>query len=72
MDAVSVEDPPMELRSADHGPDPCGVITPLDPIRTRNLLCIYNLLSDWEHILLGISNGFDVGINSLLEHTLIF
>jgi hypothetical protein len=72
MDAASAEDPPMEPRPAGCDPDPRCVVTPLDVNKTRALLCEYGLLSDWDHILHGIANGFDVGIKSPPSCTLIF
>lgn len=42
------------------------------PLKTRMLLCKYRLLSQQEHILKGIANGFDVGLTSPPDHTLIF
>jgi hypothetical protein len=71
-DAASAGGLPMELKPAGCRPDLCCIITPLDVNKTRLLLCKYRLLSDWEHILQGITNGFDVGIRSPPDCTLIF
>jgi hypothetical protein len=71
-DAASAEGLPMELKPAGCEPDPCCVTTPLNVNKTKLLLCKYGLLSDWEHILQGIANGFDVGIKSRPNCTLIF
>jgi hypothetical protein len=72
MDVASAEDPPMEPRPAGCDPDPRRVVTPLDVNKTRALLCKYGLLPDWDHILQGITNGFNVGIKSPPSCTLIF
>jgi hypothetical protein len=72
MGAASAVGPPMELGPVKCGPDPCCVVTPLDVNKARMLLYKYGLLSDWNHILQGITNGFDVGIKSLPSSTLIF
>jgi hypothetical protein len=72
MDAASVEDPLMGPSYADHTPDPRIIVTPMDSLKMKSLLYKYNLLSDWDHILSGITNGFNVGIKSPPEHTLIF
>lgn len=71
MDAASAKGLPMELRPARCKPDPHCITTPLDVDKTRFLLC-KQLLPDWEHILQGITNGFDVGIKSHPNCTLIF
>jgi hypothetical protein len=55
MGAAFARDPPMELRLAECKPDPCCVVTPLNVNKTRDLLCKYGLLSDWNHILQGIA-----------------
>lgn len=62
----------MELRRAGCEPDPRCVVTPICVNKTKALLCKYGILADWDHILHGISNGFDVGVKSPPDHTLIF
>jgi hypothetical protein len=62
----------MEPRPAGCDPDLRRVVTPLDVNKTRALLCKYGLLPDWDHILQGIANGFNVGIKSPPSCTLIF
>ncbi|KAF7337759.1 hypothetical protein MSAN_02249700 [Mycena sanguinolenta] len=52
-------------------PDPRIVITPLDPIKVEEVLCTYNLLDDWSHIVFGLRYGFDVGVREHLSHSII-
>jgi hypothetical protein len=53
-------------------PDPRCVVTPLMPDQAEELLCIYNLISDWSHIIVGLREGFDVGIQKQLSCSYIF
>lgn len=48
--------------------DPRQVVTPIDPIKTRNMLHKYNLLDDSNEIVY----GFNVGIKSPPHATLLF
>jgi hypothetical protein len=62
MAAASVEGLAMALAAANPNPDPRKVVTPLDPNRVEELLCKYGLISTWNHIIVGLCEGFDVGI----------
>lgn len=68
----SVASHPMELHPAAPESDPRCITTPLIPDRIENLLCKYDILSDWSHILSGLRTGFDVGIHEPPAHTCIF
>ena len=72
MDAASAEEHPMEPGTAGSNQDPCQVVTPLNPLKTKALLCKYNLLDTWYHIVVGLINGFDVGIHAVPNCMYIF
>jgi hypothetical protein len=61
MVAVSVVNLTMVLATA-NPPDLRRVVTPLDPDWAKELLCKYNLVPYWSHIVTGLREGFDVGI----------
>jgi hypothetical protein len=62
MDAAFAGHLGMELVAATNKPDPRIIITPLITLHVEELLHKYNLLDNWMHILVGIRNGFDVGV----------
>lgn len=72
MDVVSATRMGMAQAPAINEPDPRIVVTPLIADRVEELLCKYNLLDDWMHILIGIRNGFDVGVRSHPPSTRLF
>jgi hypothetical protein len=72
MAAASVEGPAMALVAANPNPDPRKVVTPLNPIQVEELLCKYGLISTWNHIIVGLREGFDVGIREQLSCSYIF
>src|ERR1700722_17714266 len=63
-------------RIKDTGPDvaedPRRVVTLLDPGLVEALLRKYGLQHDWEHVVKGLRDGFDVGIRECPSHTRIF
>ncbi|KIK31862.1 hypothetical protein CY34DRAFT_19492 [Suillus luteus UH-Slu-Lm8-n1] len=61
MAAVSAMKMGMVQAPAINKPNPRIVVTPLIVDHIKELLCKYNLLDDWLHILSGIYTGFDVG-----------
>lgn len=54
------------------GPDPRKVVTPISASKTEQLLRTYGIYDNWKHILVGLVNGFDVGIKHAPERTIIF
>jgi hypothetical protein len=62
----------MELVAARCLPDPRRVVTPLDPNRAEKLLRKYDLISDWNHVITGLREGFDIGIREQLSCLYIF
>jgi len=72
MDAAFAGNLGMELVAATNEPDPRIIITPLIASHVEELLRKYNLLDDWMHILVGIRNGFDVGIRDPPLSTCLF
>ena len=40
------------------------VVTPLSPDCTEDLLCKFNILPDWEHIVYGLHHSFNMGVNN--------
>jgi hypothetical protein len=70
--AVSAVSSATEPVAAKCLPDPRHVVTPLDPNRAEELLCKYDLISDWNHIITGLREGFDIGIREQLSrcHTM--
>jgi hypothetical protein len=62
MAAASAVSPDMVPAAANPMPDPRWVVTPLDANRVKALLCKYNINSTWNHIIVGLHEGFDVGI----------
>ena len=56
-----------------HAPsDPRQVVTPINTIKTEALLHSLNLFYKWSHVIVGLQNGFDVGIYNHSSHTMIF
>ncbi|KAJ7018794.1 hypothetical protein C8F04DRAFT_1149944 [Mycena alexandri] len=53
-------------------PDPRRVVSPLDPAKTENLLRQLGLYESYRHIVVGLREGFDVGIRGLLPRTYLF
>jgi hypothetical protein len=72
MDAAFAGNLGMELVAASNEPDPRIIITPLIASHVEELLHKYNLLDDWMHILVGIRNGFDVGVRNPPLSTCLF
>ena len=70
--AASAVNPAMVLETARPRPDPRRVVTPLSPDRAEELLCKYDLISDWSHVILGLREGFDIGIQEHLSRSYIF
>jgi hypothetical protein len=70
--AASVGEPAMVLAAANPNPDPKKVVTPLDPNWVEELLCKYSLISTWNHMIVGLREGFDVGIREQLSRLYIF
>jgi len=70
--AASVVSPIMGLAAANPMPDPRQVVTPLNTDQVEALLCKYNINSTWNHIIMGLHEGFDVGIQEQLSHSYIF
>jgi hypothetical protein len=62
----------MVLADANLLSDPRWVVTPLIPDQMEELLYIYNIHDDWKHILIGLREGFDVGIRGSLSCLRIF
>lgn len=52
--------------------DPRKVIMPIIATRVEQLLHTYGIYNKWKHILVGLINGFDVGIKCAPERTIIF
>jgi hypothetical protein len=63
MPAPFVENPPMVPGPAKPESDPRSVFTPVDPIKTKILLRLFNIYNKWSHVITGLREGFDVGIN---------
>lgn len=61
MSAPSVVERDMKWVHAVMGNDPRKVVTPLDTDEVEKTLCIYHLDKDWQHIVDGIWDSFDVG-----------
>ena len=55
-----------------HTPDPQRVITPLVPDQAEELLRKYGIIDTWHHIIVGLQEGFDVGIQEQLSRSYIF
>jgi hypothetical protein len=72
MAAASVEGLAMALAAANPNSDPRKVVAPLDPNQVEELLCKYGLISTWNHIIVGLCEGFDIGIREQLSHLYIF
>jgi hypothetical protein len=64
---ASVATSTMVLAAAKPNPDPWHVVTPLDADQVEKILCKYSLSSDWNHIIVGLCEGFDVGIREQLS-----
>ena len=62
MVAASAASLATALAVADPMPDPRRVVTSLIPDRAEELLRKYGLISTWYHIIVGLREGFDVGI----------
>jgi hypothetical protein len=60
--AASAEMGLMGRGPAEAGDDPCVVITPFNHLRVEELLRKYDIFNDWCHIVDGLRNGFNVGI----------
>lgn len=71
MDAASAALPPTAQAGA-AGTDPRGVVTPLDPDSLERLLRAGGIHREWEHVIRGIRNGFDVGIHDPPRSTTLF
>jgi hypothetical protein len=72
MVAAFAESPVMELDLASPTTDPRHVVTPLDPNRAEELLCRYDLQDTWTHVIVGLREGFDIGIREQLPRSYIF
>jgi hypothetical protein len=72
MAAASMEGLAMVLAAANPNPGPRKVVTPLDPNQVEELLCKYGLISTWNHIVVGLHEGFNVGIREQLSCSYIF
>ena len=51
MDVVSVESVVMVPEAATPMSDPRHVVSPLDPDQAEELLCKYDLIVDWNHVI---------------------
>ena len=60
--AASVVSLAMVPAAANPMPDPRRVVTSLVPDRVEELLRKYGLISTWNHIIVGLHEGFNVGI----------
>lgn len=58
----------MALENVKPEPDPRMVVTPLSPDCTEALLCKFNILPNWEHIVYGLHYGFGVNNNPSKSH----
>lgn len=72
MDVVSVESVVMGPEAATPMSDPRHVVSPLDPDQAEELLCKYDLIVDWNHVIVRLHEGFDVRIPEQLSHLYIF
>jgi hypothetical protein len=72
MPALFVKNPPMAPGPAKPESDPRSVFTPVNPIKTKILLCSFNIYNKWSHVITGLREGFDVGIKSPLSKTILF
>ena len=70
--AVSAANLAMEPEAARLVPDPRRVVTPLNPDRAAELLRKFNLLSVWNHVIVGLREGFDIGIREQISRSYIF
>jgi len=70
--AVSVANPAMVPEAARLVPDPRCVVTPLNPDCAAELLRKYNLSSVWNHVIVGLREGFDIGIREQISRSYIF
>ena len=61
-----------ELPAARCEPDPRSVFTPIDVDKMEFLLRSLDLYDKWEHVVVGLRVGFDVGIKSPPAHTILF
>lgn len=52
--------------------DPRQVVTPIDPDSTETLLRKYNLFQSFNHIVHGLKFGFDVGVRTPPNSTILF
>jgi hypothetical protein len=62
MPAASVETQAMVQGTANATLDPRRVVTLLDPSHVEVLLCKYNFISIRNHIIMGLHEGFNIGI----------
>lgn len=70
--AACAEIPPTVLAIVNLAPDPCIVVTPLIALRVEELLRKYDIFDDWQHIVYGICNGFNVGVTNPPSKTYTF
>jgi len=62
----------MVLPNAKLAPDPCSVFTSINPDKAEILVRTLNLHSKWKHVITGLREGFDVGIQQTPNCTIIF
>jgi hypothetical protein len=70
--AASVEIPRTAQAIARPRPDPRRVVTPLNPDKVEKVLHNLALFNSFRHIIVGLREGFDVGIRGLLPRTYLF
>jgi hypothetical protein len=63
---------PLMVPAATAAPDPHCIVTSLIPDLVEELLRIYDIHNDWEYILVGLHNGFDIGIREPPPRMYIF
>jgi hypothetical protein len=72
MAVASAVNPTTVQAVANLTPDPRRVVTPLNPDRAEELLCKYGISSPWRHVIIGLHEGFDIGICEHLSRSYIF
>lgn len=70
--AASVEIPRTAQAISRPRPDPRRVVTPLNPDKAEKVLHNLGLFNSFRHIIVGLREGFDVGIRGLLPRTYLF